>query len=24
MEGGANLVALLGRMERDAAWSSPG
>ena len=24
MEGGANLVALLGRMERDAAWSNPG
>ena len=23
-EGGANLVALLGRMERDAAWATPG
>lgn len=23
-EGGANLVALLGRMERDAAWAAPG
>ncbi|MFC7608801.1 GntR family transcriptional regulator [Teichococcus aestuarii] len=24
MEGGANLVALLGRMERDTAWTTPG